>query len=116
MSLTENITHGIPQHEPGAKLDSGKPDLDLVLGAFSGALQEVGKVGTFGAKKYTNNGWLVVPDGIRRYSSAMLRHYFQESEGNYLDEETSLPHAAAVAWNAMARLQLILNEEQEVSK
>lgn len=99
------------QHEPGAKLDNDKPDLDLVLGAFARALQEVGKVGTFGAKKYTDNGWLQVPNGQRRYTSAMLRHYFQESEGHYLDDETGLPHAAAVAWNALARLELILRED-----
>jgi len=100
-------------HSSGAKDDSKKPDLDLVLGDFATALQLVGCVGTYGAKKYSKHGWLVVDNGVRRYSSAMLRHYFLESEGEYLDSETDLPHAAAVAWNALARLQLILNERKD---
>lgn len=97
---------------PGVKDDGSKPDLDLVLGDFASALELVGKVGTFGANKYTDHGWLEVENGVRRYSSAMLRHYFKESEGEYLDPETNLPHAAAVAWNALARLQLIFNERE----
>lgn len=96
----------------GAKDDGKKPDLDLVLGDFAAALQLVGDVGTFGAKKYTDHGWLRVDNGIRRYTSAMLRHYFKESDGEYLDPEMNLPHAAAIAWNALARLQLIINERK----
>ncbi len=34
----------------GAKVDAGKPRMDLVLGSFADALVEVAKVGTFGAK------------------------------------------------------------------
>lgn len=41
--------------ESGAKLDAGKPRLGLVLCGFARALQEVGKVGTFGAAKYSDN-------------------------------------------------------------
>jgi hypothetical protein len=99
-------------HIPGAKEDSAKPDLDLVLGSFSNALVEVGKLGTFGANKYSRNGWKVVENGIRRYSSALFRHWFLESEGEKIDPETDLHHATAVAWNALARLQLILEEEK----
>jgi len=102
-------------HKAGAKDDSGKPDLDLVLGDFSKALQKVGEIGTKGAIKYSEHGWLSVPDGQRRYSSALLRHYFLESEGEYLDPELNLPHAACVAWNALARLELILREKDEKS-
>ena len=100
-------------HIAGAKDDSLKPDLDLVLGDFTRALQEVGKIGTKGAIKYSEHGWLSVPNGTRRYSSALLRHYFLESEGEYLDEELQLPHAACVAWNALARLELILREHDD---
>ena len=97
----------------GVKHDSGKPDVDLVLSGFSKALIEVSKVGTFGAKKYVDNGWKKVHSGKRRYSSAMLRHYFLE-EDEFLDDELRLPHAAAVAWNALARLEIILKERNEV--
>ena len=96
---------------PGAKDDALKPNLDLVLGDFARALQAVGVVGTKGASKYSEHGWLSVEGGKRRYSSAMLRHYFLESEGEYVDKELKVPHAACVAWNALARLELILLEK-----
>lgn len=102
---------GRSQHETGAKLDQGKNRLALVLGGFSVALQAVGDVGTYGANKYTDNGWKDVPNGVQRYSDAMLRHFFAEQAGELYDSETKLLHAAATAWNALARLQLIIKEQ-----
>ena len=105
-------------NEPGAKLDANKNRMGLVLGDFSAALNEVSKVGTIGANKYSAHGWLSVPDGVERYTDAMLRHYFKEATGELLDPEltelgnTPVHHAACVAWNALARLQLILNAEK----
>jgi hypothetical protein len=94
--------------DKGAKLDAGKVKMNLVLGGFSNALMEVGKVGTFGAKKYTEGGWLEVPCGIARYSDAMLRHHFQEMAGEFDCEDSGISHAAHTAWNALARLELML--------
>lgn len=110
-----NSYNKIDQHKAGAKLDHDKPRTNLVLSGFSKALLEVSKVGTFGAKKYSDDGWKEVPNGIDRYSSALLRHYFAE-QVEYLDSETNLSHAAAVAWNALARLELILNEQSKEIK
>ena len=103
--------NGIYQHAPGAKLDNGKPRHGLVLGAFSNALTEVAKVGTFGANKYSDNGWLSVPNGLARYTDAMLRHHFAEAGGEELDEDSGLRHAAHRAWNALAVLELALREK-----
>ena len=100
---------GKHQHETGAKLDAGKVRLGLVLGAFSNALVEVGKVGTYGAQKYTDNGWLDVPKGKARYTDALLRHIFAEANESH-DPDTNLHHAAHAAWNALARLELILRK------
>ncbi len=49
---------GKDPHEIGSKLDAGKPRMSLVLGGFARALMEVVKVGTDGAIKYTENGWM----------------------------------------------------------
>jgi hypothetical protein len=103
--------NGIKQHEAGAKLDAGKPDTSLLL-MFGRALLEVAKVSTVGAAKYTRGGWQVVPDGIRRYTAALLRHLFAE-QNERLDRDTELLHAAQVAWNALARLELLLREEAD---
>lgn len=106
--MKELDPHGKAPNEAGAKLDAGKNRLGLVLGGFSSALLAVGKVGTFGANKYTDNGWMVVPNGVERYTDAMLRHIFKEFEGEMTDMDSGLLHAAHAAWNALARLELLI--------
>lgn len=104
----ESDPHGIEQHAPGAKLDAGKNRLGLVLGEFSNALWAVGLVGTKGARKYTDSGWLEVPNGEERYTDAMLRHWVKEQTEGEMDMDTHFLHAAHTAWNALARLELML--------
>jgi len=78
----------------------------LIL-SFGDALIAVAKVGTYGAKKYTRDGWLKVPDGSNRYTAALARHLFAENSER-IDSESGLLHSSHVAWNALARLQLKL--------
>jgi len=98
------------QHEPGAKLDAEKIRADLLILGFAKALEEVGKVSTFGAKKYTENGWQAVENGTSRYTAAMLRHVLKEGQGEEIDPESGLLHAAHTAWNALARLDFIMRD------
>ena len=102
--------NGIGQHAPGAKLDAGKVRVGLVLFGFARALEQVARVGTYGSEKYSDNGWMQVPDGVRRYTDALLRHLLAEAMGERIDPETGLPHAAHCAWNALARLDLMLRD------
>jgi hypothetical protein len=104
----ERDPNGTSPHTSGAKLDAGKNRIGLVMLGFSRALQEVSKVGTYGADKYTDDGWMSVPDGERRYTDAMLRHMLKEGAGEQFDPDTALLHAAHTAWNALARLDLML--------
>lgn len=104
----------INPYTPGAKLDAGKNELSLVILSFARALQEVGRVGTYGAKKYTRDGWRHAEDGQYRYTNAMLRHLLQEPQESH-DPETQLLHAAHTAWNALARLELMLSETGETN-
>lgn len=99
---------GKSAHSPGAKLDAGKNRLGLVLHGFSRALWAVGEVGTYGADKYTTDGWIHVPDGINRYTDAMYRHLIKDQTDGPIDAESGLLHAAQAAWNALARLDLML--------
>ena len=99
--------------DPGAKLDAGKPRLGLVFMGFARALDEVGKVGTFGANEYLDDGWMDVPDGRRRYTDAMFRHFIREAIGEECDRKSGLKHAAHAAWNALARLDLELRMKEQ---
>lgn len=116
----EQDPNGKAANEAGAKLDNGKIDMSLLL-MFSRALEAVADVGTQGAKKYTRGGWQEVPDGITRYTAAMLRHLTKEDR-ELLDADLTeraghdILHAACVAWNALARLELILRNKDELEK
>lgn len=106
---TEQDPNGLSPHTPGAKLDATKPNCDLVFGGFSNALLEVAKVGTFGAQKYTDNGWKQVPNGVNRYRSAAYRHLLSN---DFLDNDSNLPHLAQAAWNCLAALELLISFEE----
>lgn len=114
--MSEVDPNGKAANESGSKLDAGKNRLSLVLFGFSRALKAVGEVGTYGANKYTDNGWMEVPDGERRYSDAMLRHLLQEASGERCDQDTGLLHAAHAAWNALARLDLMIRDAETAQR
>ena len=95
--------HDKDQHQPGAKLDAGKPRPWLVLGGFRCAIKEVVAVGTMGAEKYSDNGWLEVPNAQQRYLDAAFRHLLAL---DVRDAESDLPHLAHAAWNILAVLEL----------
>ncbi len=101
--------HGIDQHAPGAKLDAEKPRVGLVMDGFALALLEVAKVGTYGARKYSDNGWMSVKDGQARYRDAKLRHALQASYEER-DAESGLLHKAQECWNCLAELELYMRE------
>lgn len=109
---TEKDPNGLGPHAPGAKLDAGKNRLGLVLRGFARALEAVGDVGTYGAQKYTDNGWKSVPNGVARYTDALYRHLLAEGREAH-DPDTEILHAAHAAWNALARLDLMLQEEED---
>lgn len=100
-------------HEPGAKDDETKPMAALVLSGFSGALQEVIKVGTFGAQKYSPNSWMHVPNAPDRYQNAAMRHWLKCMDGEILNPDDGfVRHMAQVCWNMLAVLEFQLAEEQ----
>lgn len=110
--MTEHDPHGTAPHQPGAKLDAGKTRAGLAIGGFARALLAVSEVSTFGARKYTPHGWVAVPDGAERYTDAMYRHLLAEAAGYTLDDDSGLSHAAHAAWCALARLDLLLRQEE----
>lgn len=110
--MIETDPTGKDAKQPGAKLDAGKsPITQGCFQYFPRALKAVAEVSFVGAKKYSWKGWEQVPDGINRYGNACGRHLVEENDAR--DADTGLSHAAQVAWNALARLELILREQEE---
>ena len=75
----------------GQKFDTDKIRMDLIP---FGPLEEIAKVLSAGAVKYSPDNWKVVPNAIPRYEAAMLRHISAYKRGEVLDPETGLPHLA----------------------
>lgn len=107
----EKDPNGLDPHSAGAKLDAGKADASLLL-SFGKALNAVAEIATFGANKYTRNGWISVPQGVDRYTAALMRHLLKETYEPCCPD-SQLHHAAHAAWNALARLELMLRNEKE---
>lgn len=102
----EKDPHGKDPHEPGSKLDDGKTRFfEHLFTYFPRALARVEAVSAYGAKKYTRMGWATVPDGVARYTEAMIRHILAEADGETLDV-SGLHHDEQIAWNSLARLEL----------
>lgn len=107
LSKTKEVDpDGIAAHAPGAKLDGGKQRPGLILDAMPRAIAGVVQVGTFGAAKYSDGGWLEVANGIQRYRDAQLRHESRIAQGELLDPESGLPHDYHRAWNVLAQVEL----------
>ena len=98
--------------DEGTKYDSGKPRIAEMVGDFKEPLLAICKVWEFGADKYEKSNWKKVDNAIDRYTNAMMRHLLEEVDSP-IDSESGLHHAIHVAWNAIARLYFILQEEKK---
>lgn len=105
------------------KLDKGKiPVWSGFLARFPRAIYAVAQVSHLGCVKYDlppgDINFLDVPDGYRRYSEADARHMLDEA----LYGSTSVEHGGKLpeggmevirqaqhAWNALARLEILLS-------
>lgn len=107
-TLEESSPHGIPLGAPGCKLSAGKPKLSFAIDGFPMALKAVSAVGQFGheEKGYGLNSWKTVADGETEYHEARYRHQTDIARGEYRDAQSRYPHLFHVAWNALAELEL----------
>lgn len=116
--LRETDPNGLDLNSPGAKADAGKNRAWLFMAGFSRALEEVSKVTTIGATKYTPNGWVDVPDGQSRYMDAFARHMFKLGSGELMDDGPGgigTYHKAQMIWNLLASFELELRENDNRS-
>jgi len=97
--IEETDPLGVAQHDPGAKLDSGKIRYSLIPPE---PLKWLATLYTRGAMKYSPQGWRSVADGEERYLDALMRHLEAYRQGEWLDKDSGVPHVIGVAWNAFA--------------
>lgn len=115
--LLERDPNGIDLKTPGAKADAGKsPVRQGLLEYFPRACLAVAEVSAVGARKYSWKGWEKVENGVNRYGDAEVRHICYNAIEGPIDNDTKLLHATQEAWNAFARLELILKEKEGQDK
>jgi hypothetical protein len=96
------------EKEVGRKFDNEKPRYGLLKPA---SLEEMVKVLTYGAKKYSVDNWKLVPDLENRYFDAAQRHIWAFRRGETHDPESGLHHLAHAMCSLMFILETNLNEE-----
>lgn len=105
----------------GKKFDGDKaPLVRGCIAYFPRALKYVAEVSRFGATKYNvpyeEQNWRNVEHGIVRYTDALGRHLVAELTGEGTDPESGLYHAGHCAWDALARLELLLTAMDNAAK
>lgn len=106
---------------PGRKYDQEKsPVFEACLSYFPRAILAVGMISKYGADKYevpySDENWRKVENGVGRYGNGLGRHILWEKIEGLYDLESNLLHAAHAAWNALARLELMLTEGTKLKK
>ncbi|RKP44745.1 dATP/dGTP diphosphohydrolase domain-containing protein [Pararobbsia silviterrae] len=112
--MIETDPKGLDSRVMGAKTDAQKVRPSLILNDMPRAILAIAQLGTIAVRlKYSPGSWLQVERGIERFTDAMDRHRLAEGL-EVFDENTpgfeEVRHATSVAWNALARLELILRE------
>jgi hypothetical protein len=100
----------IPMPGEGIKHDEGKNRLDLIP---TEALEEIGKVYTFGAQKYNANNWRL---GFKfsRIIGATLRHFYRFMRGEDHDQESGLLHLAHAGWGILTLISFFVAKRDEL--
>lgn len=105
---------------PGKKFDTGKaPIVQGCFQYFPKALLAVADVSAYGANKYDvpyhDKNWARLDDAFNRYTDGLGRHLVGEYIDGPNDPESNKLHAAHVAWNALARLEILINNTETES-
>jgi hypothetical protein len=117
-NMVNNFENGLENAEKeteGQKHNEGKLPIDIMLTVqFPKAIQAICKATLFGHEKYkeTDKDWLNykrVRGGSTTYANAGQRHNFNKSGK---DEQSGLPHIIHKCWNAMAELELWIEENK----
>jgi len=88
----EKYVKDIPiKNTDGVKYDGNKLLWDLLP---LEPVQEIVRVLTYGAKKYTKDNWKYVADSKERYYAAMMRHITAWRLGEKFDLDTTIHHLA----------------------
>lgn len=93
----------------------GKVRMDLLFKDMPRAIESLARVMTWAIheKGYKESDWLRLPDAEQAFHGGLHRHDNKEMRGQEFDDESGLEHAIHTAWNAMARVEMILRRKEQ---
>lgn len=100
----------------GIKYDKGKLELSKLLALSDDMLSElceVSDVVDYGARKYSSDNWKRLENGRRRYAAAACRHIRSLMNGEIIDSESGLTHAAHAITNVLFLLHHVRNLQND---
>lgn len=105
----------------GNKFDGNKPPVTQFLRQFPRALKYLSLISQHGHQKYGQeednknwDNWKHVEDKQFRYEQAMGRHMLERSDD--LDKDSGFYSIGHCAWDALAVLETILMEQENLEK
>ena len=90
------------------KHDQDKVRFDLIPPK---ELEEVAKVFTFGAKKYSDYNWQGLK--VSRLVASLLRHVYAWVQGKSIDPETGLSHLSHAVCNCLMIMWIVENRRDQ---
>lgn len=94
----------------GQKFDNDKLEMGEFFSQFPKALEGLCTVAQYGKIKYSegngNVNFKAVPNAIKRYKDATVRHLMAYLKGEWLDSESLCPHLYHLLWNISALIEL----------
>lgn len=109
IKLTTKPKQGFMKNDIG----DNKPMMHLIDAKFK---EELAMLLTLGGFKYDFDNWRKAKKTeVIRYRNALERHLLKRDIGEYIDEDTGLPHTICIAFNAMALHYFDLKFKQDNS-
>lgn len=108
----EEEAKNIDRSKIGLKFDGEKIMYELLP---VDALEGVVKILTFGAKKYAPMNWKMV-EPINRYYGALIRHIEAVRKGEWIDEDSGMPHLDHAMCNLVFLRELLKDKSEEELK
>ena len=87
-----------------------------VIARFPRAILAIAAVSVDGTKKHkvplSDQSYRDIPDAVNVYGEALCRHLLREQIEGEVDPEFGHLHAAHAAWDALARLEILLIDKE----
>lgn len=85
------------QPDKAMRFNYGKPQLSFIP---LNLMEDCARVFEYGANKYARNNWQK-GDNLTSLIDSLLRHISKLQEGEYMDEESKLPHLGHIMCNVL---------------